>query len=192
MTLILASSSPYRRSLLKRLGLPFECYSPDIDETPLEHEAAPALASRLALLKAQKVAKVFDHGLIIGSDQVCVCQGKLLGKPGTTENAIAQLTYCNNQRVEFHTALVLLDAKSGHFRHTMDVYWVKFRALPESEIAAYVEREPALDCAGSFKAEGLGITLFESMHGQDFHSLIGLPLISLCQLLREQGLNPLL
>lgn len=192
MQLILASSSPYRRSLLQRLGLPFEAASPELDETPLPGEDARKLSLRLALAKARALVDHYPRAQIIGSDQVCECNGLLLGKPGSLEAARAQLQHCSGQWARFHTALVLLDSGSGEYRHSVDRFGVKFRSLTADEIEAYLQREQPYDCAGSFKAEGLGIALFESMEGEDFHSLLGLPLISLCRLLREAGLNPLL
>ncbi|MDR2212555.1 MAG: Maf family nucleotide pyrophosphatase [Pseudomonadales bacterium] len=191
MQLVLASSSSYRNTLLARLGLPFICASPDVDETPLPQEPAPMLAARLALRKAQALAPRFPTALIIGCDQVCARGATLSGKPGSHEAAREQLQASSGQWVEFHTALVLLDAQSGKHQSALDLYRVKFRPLSLEEIDHYLEREQPYDCAGSFKAEGLGISLFDAMEGNDFHSLIGLPLISLCRLLREAGLNPL-
>lgn len=181
-----------RRSLLQRLDLPFAAHSPEVDETPLAGEAPDTLALRLALAKARALATEYPGALIIGSDQCCSCSGRLLGKPGHFEGALAQLRYCSGQWADFHTAVVLLDAATGKHWHSVDHYRVKFRTLDEAEIRAYLQREEPWGCAGSFKAEGLGIALFEAMEGADFHSLLGLPLISLCRLLREAGLNPLL
>lgn len=191
MQLVLASSSPYRKALLERLCLPFVCASPDIDEQPRPNEKGPALAARLALEKARALAPAYPDALIIGSDQVCVRGTQLTGKPGTRAMAQAQLEASSGRWVEFHTAVTLLDAHSGRYRSAQDLYRVKFRRLSPEEITAYLDHEQPYDCAGSFKAEGLGITLFEHMQGRDFHSLIGLPLISLCRLLREAGVNPL-
>jgi len=191
MQLVLASSSPYRRELLSRLGLPFVHASPNVDETPLPHEQGPTLATRLALSKAQALAADYPDALIIGCDQVCMRGNAVSGKPGTHEAARAQLAASSGRWVDFHTALVLLDARTGEHQSTHDLYRVKFRPLSAEEIENYLARERPYDCAGSFKAEGLGIALFERMEGGDFHSLIGLPLISLCRLLREAGLNPL-
>ncbi|HWK54926.1 MAG TPA: Maf family protein [Hyphomicrobiales bacterium] len=192
MQLVLASSSPYRKALLERLCLPFVCANPDIDEQPRPNEKGPALAARLALEKARALVPRFPDALIIGSDQVCVRGNNLTGKPGTRAAAQAQLEASSGRWVEFHTAVVLLDARSGRHRSAQDLYRIKFRRLSTQEIAAYLDREQPYDCAGSFKAEGLGISLFEHMEGRDFHSLIGLPLISLCHLLREAGVNPLI
>lgn len=191
MQLVLASSSPYRKALLQRLGLPFACASPGIDETPLPGETVDMLTQRLALAKAQALAPCWPAAWLIGSDQACQVDGRILGKPGDFERARAQLQLCSGRNVEFHTALVLFDSRSGRVLRSHDIFSVRFRVLPEAEICHYLETEQPYDCAGSFRAEGLGIALFEEMSGKDFHSLLGLPLISLCELLREAGLNPL-
>jgi septum formation protein len=192
MQLILASSSPYRRALLSRLGLPFISASPEIDETPVPGETVQGLVERLALGKANALAGKYPDALIIGSDQACLCGTTILGKPGNLACARAQLQACSGKQVDFYTGLVLLDSESGAHQYKLDVFSVVFRTLTEAEIENYLQRERPFDCAGSFKAEGLGISLFEKMEGADFHSLIGLPLISLCDLLRKAGLNPLL
>lgn len=191
--LVLASSSPYRRELLQRLRLPFVCDSPHIDETPQPGEDVTALTRRLALAKAQAVAARHPAALVIGSDQACVRDGDPtpIGKPGGFAAAFQQLQACSGRRVSFHTALVLLDSRTGEHQSTDDVFTVVFRTLGDAEIRRYLELETPYDCAGSFKAEALGITLFAAMEGRDFHSLIGLPLISLCDLLRKAGMNPL-
>lgn len=191
MQLVLASSSRYRRALLEQLRLPFASASPDIDETPLAGEAVPALVTRLALAKARALASKFPDALIIGSDQACALDGRILGKPGNAENARTQLQACSGRRVTFHTGLVLYATQSGDWQHSVDTYTVQFRDLSAAEIARYVELEQPFDCAGSFKVEGLGITLFSALEGKDFNSLIGLPLLSLCAMLRAAGLNPL-
>ena len=192
-TLVLASSSRYRRMLLERLQLPFSWDSPDIDETPLTGETIEAMTQRLALAKARAVALRHPDALIIGSDQACQRSGEsgIVGKGGSFEGAFSQLRASSGRRVDFHTALVLFDARADTYRATHDVYSVQFRSLTDGEITRYLQIEQPYDCAGSFKAEGLGIALFSSMQGKDFHSLIGLPLISLCALLREAGLDPL-
>lgn len=191
MHLVLASSSPYRKSLLQRLGLPFDTASPDIDETPLPHETVTQLTRRLAETKARALAPRFPHALLIGSDQACAVDDRILGKPGGMARAREQLQACSGKAVQFHTALALLNTSSGRLHTSHDVYTVQFRPLAADEIDFYLQTEQPWDCAGSFKAEGLGIALFDSMQGKDFHSLIGLPLISLCGLLRDAGLNPL-
>jgi len=192
MQLVLASSSNYRKALLQRLALPFVSASPEIDETAALAETAHALSDRLALAKAQKLATDFPDALIIGSDQACWCDGRILGKPGTFAVAREQLLHCSGKTAEFHTALALLNTRTGVCMQSHDSFIVKFRTLTVTEIEYYLQQEQPYDCAGSFKAEGLGIALFIGMNGKDFHSLLGLPLISLCQLLREAGLNPLL
>lgn len=191
MQLVLASSSPYRAALLQRLGIPFICGSPALDETPLPGESVVALVQRLALAKAAALALRYPAALIIGSDQACLCAGRILGKPGSLAAAREQLEFCSDKTAEFHTALTVLDSSSSHSQHSLDVYTVTFRQLSTTEINFYLQTETPFDCAGSFKAEGLGIALFSSMEGKDFHSLLGLPLISLCSLLRQSGLNPL-
>jgi MAF protein len=192
MELILASSSPYRRALLARLGLPFISASPEVDETPRPDETAPILVERLAFAKAKTLSAKYPRALIIGSDQVCLCGTTILGKPGDMSRARLQLQTCSGQQVDFYTGLVLLDSMTGTHQYKLDVFSVFFRSLAETEIENYLQREQPFDCAGSFKAEGLGISLFERMDGTDFHSLIGLPLISLCEMLRQAGLDPLL
>jgi MAF protein len=189
--LVLASSSRYRRALLEQLRLPFVCASPDIDEAPLTGETVPALVTRLALAKARALASQFPDALIIGSDQACALDGRILGKPGNAANARAQLQACSGRRVTFYTGLALYDTHRDACQQTVDAYTVQFRDLSAAEIARYVELEQPFDCAGSFKVEGLGITLFSALEGKDFNSLIGLPLLSLCALLRAAGLNPL-
>lgn len=191
MQLVLASSSPYRRTLLEQLRLPFVCASPAVDETPHPGEAVAALVERLALAKARALAGKFPDSLIIGSDQACALDSRILGKPGNAENARAQLQACSGRRVTFHTGLALYDTRKQGAQQCVDTYTVQFRDLSAEEIARYVELEQPFDCAGSFKVEGLGITLFSALEGKDFNSLIGLPLLSLCAMLRAAGLNPL-
>ncbi|MGS3184690.1 nucleoside triphosphate pyrophosphatase [Aeromonas taiwanensis] len=189
MPLILASTSRYRKALLEKLGLPFQCASPEVDETPIPGESAEALVSRLAQAKAMAIAERHDHGLIIGSDQVCVCDGQILGKPGTVENAVAQLMRAQGKHVTFLTGLCVIDAASGHAEQMVEPFAVHFRSLDEAAIRRYVEAELPLDCAGSFKCEGMGIVLFEALEGRDPNALIGLPLIALIDLLGRHGLH---
>lgn len=189
MPLILASTSRYRKALLEKLGLPFQCASPEVDETPMPGEPAEALVRRLARAKAMAIAERHDHGLIIGSDQVCVCDGQILGKPGTVENAVAQLMRAQGKRVTFLTGLCVIDAASGHAEQIVEPFAVHFRSLDEAAIRRYVEAELPLDCAGSFKCEGMGIVLFEALEGRDPNALIGLPLIALINLLGRHGLH---
>jgi MAF protein len=185
--LILASSSRYRAEVLRKLGLPFDTLSPDVDETPRPAESPEALVLRLSQAKARIVADQHPDALVIGSDQVAVSEGDILGKPGTEERARAQLTRLSGKPVLFHTGLCLLDAQTGRARSAVVVTAVTFRALTAPEIHDYVERERPLDCAGSFKSEGLGIALFEAIEGPDPNALIGLPLIELCRMLRAAG-----
>lgn len=189
-SLVLASSSPFRRELLARLGLPFHCDSPAIDEQPRAGESAEALVMRLAEAKAEAVAARHPQALIIGSDQVAVlADGRILGKPGSVEQATEQLTRASGASVTFLTGLCLLDSSSGR-RHTLcEPFRVHFRTLSPDVIQRYIEREQPLNCAGSFKSEGLGITLFRRLEGDDPSALIGLPLIRLTDLLAEQGIE---
>ncbi|UBO72307.1 Maf family protein [Aeromonas rivuli] len=187
--LILASTSRYRQALLAKLGLPFDCQAPAVDETPQPGESARQLVLRLAIAKAQAVANLHDQGLIIGSDQVCVCQDKILGKPGTVECAVAQLLAAQGRSVTFYTGLAVIDAATGQCHSLVEPFTVHFRTLDEAAIRRYVEAEQPLDCAGSFKCEGLGIVLFQGLEGRDPNTLIGLPLIGLVELLACHGLS---
>ncbi|GHC20515.1 Maf family protein [Aidingimonas halophila] len=189
--LVLASSSPWRRQLLDRLGIDYQCAAPDIDETRKPQESPAALVQRLALSKAARLADQFPAHLIIGSDQVAVFDGDILGKPGDETTAKANLRRFSGHSVLFMTGLALLDTASGRHWLTHENYRVTFRSLTEQDIATYVERERPLDSAGSFRMEGLGITLFDKLEGDDPNTLVGLPLIRLCQMLREAGLDPL-
>lgn len=186
--LILASTSRYRKALLEKLALPFECAAPEVDESPLPGEPAEALVARLALAKASAIPDRFDQGLIIGSDQVCVCDGQILGKPGTVEKAVAQLMAAQGRSVTFYTGLCVLDAASGRAEQLVEPFTVHFRTLDEAALRRYVEAELPLDCAGSFKCEGMGIVLFKGLEGRDPNALIGLPLIGLIELLARHGL----
>ncbi|HEH9431092.1 TPA: septum formation inhibitor Maf [Aeromonas sobria] len=186
--LTLASTSRYRKALLEKLGLPFDCAAPDVDERPLAEESAQALVARLARAKAEAIADGRDHGLIIGSDQVCVCDGRILGKPGTIDNAVAQLMAAQGRSVTFYTGLCVLDAATGQAHQLVEPFTVHFRTLDEAAIRRYVEAELPLDCAGSFKCEGMGIVLFKGLEGRDPNALIGLPLIGLIELLACHGI----
>ena len=191
--LLLASSSPYRRQLLTRLGLPFRTASPDVDESPDANESAEHLATRLALSKATALAGDYPDHWIIGSDQVaCLEDGTVLNKPGSYEHAMQQLTRSSGQRVSFLTGLVLLDALSGNYQSHCEHFHAHFRPLGTAEIENYLRAEEPYDCAGSFRMEGLGITLFSQLEGRDPNSLVGLPLIALTDMLKNWGLNPLL
>lgn len=185
--LVLASTSPYRRELLGRLGLPFTVANPQTDETPQPGESPESLALRLAEAKARAVAGEFPQALIIGSDQVATADGRIYGKPGTHERAVAQLRELSGKTVNFFTALCLFNAATGAAEVRGVPTLVGFRDLADSEIDNYLRREPAYNCAGSAKSEGLGIALLRSMQGDDPNALVGLPLIALCDMLRRQG-----
>lgn len=185
--LILASGSSYRRRLLERLEIPFVTASPDVDETPRQGESATALALRLAALKARALHWDQRDTLFIGSDQVACCDGNLLGKPGTTAEAVRQLRACSGKRVDFKTGLALWRPAENWDWAVLETYSVTLRTLSEREIHRYVARDEPLDCAGSFKWEALGIALFEEMSGRDPTALEGLPLIALCNGLRAVG-----
>ena len=186
--LVLASTSRYRRELLARLATYFRTLAPAVDETAHAGETPLALARRLAEAKASAVAALAPGAFVIGSDQVADCDGALLGKPGDAARACEQLRRCAGRSVSFHTALCLIDP-AGTARSDIDTTRVFFRPLSEDEIARYVAREQPFDCAGSFKAESLGIALFEKIESNDPTALIGLPLIALCRLLREAGVS---
>ena len=189
--LILASSSRYRRDLLARLTSRFRQVAPAVDETALPGEAAGKLAARLALAKARALAGSERKVLVIGSDQAADLDGAVVGKPGDAGSAVAQLLAASGRVVTFHTALCVIDARTARPRayRAIDRTRVHFRRLQRHEIERYVEREQPLDCAGSFKAEGLGIALFERITTQDPTALIGLPLIALCRLLGKAGID---
>ncbi len=189
--LILASSSRYRAELLAKLGLPFTTRKPDIDEKPQVREAPHALVLRLAEEKARAVARGPEAALIIGSDQVAVCDGEILGKPGTAARAREQLSRLSGNAVLFLTGLCLLDAAGNRTQTAVVDTIVHFRNLTAEEIRNYVSREQPLDCAGAFKSEALGIALFDAIETTDPNALIGLPLIELCNMLRAVGVDAL-
>ena len=190
-TVVLASSSVYRRAILDKIGLTYQSISPDINENSLIGENASDLVARLSLEKAKKVAQQSKHSLIIGSDQVAVLERQILSKPLTEENAIQQLSLCSGREVTFLTGLCLYDTDEQSFQLEVVPFSVHFRTLTAEEIRRYIAIEQPLDCAGSFKVEGLGISLFDKLVGDDFNSLIGLPLIRLLSMLREKGISPL-
>ncbi|WP_313824321.1 nucleoside triphosphate pyrophosphatase [Leclercia sp.] len=190
--LILASTSPYRRVLLEKLGLPFECAAPNVDESPQPGESPRHLVVRLAQEKAKSLAARFPDHLIIGSDQVCVLDGMITGKPHTEEIARQQLLKARGSIVTFYTGLALYNSSTGHLQTECEPFDVHFRHLSEQEIDDYVRKERPLNCAGSFKSEGLGIALFDKLDGRDPNTLVGLPLIALCQMLRREHYNPLM
>ena len=184
--LILASSSRYRKELLDRLGLPYETCSPDVDESSLPGETPRQTAMRLAEMKARAVQARFPGAVVIGSDQVADLAGEKLGKPHTFDGAVAQLERMQGQRVDFFTALCVLDAE-GRAECVQSVTTIRMRALSRETICAYVEREKPYDCAGSAKIEKLGIALMQSVESDDPTSLIGLPLMKLTTLLARAG-----
>ena len=191
-TLILASSSPYRKLLLDKLRLSFSCQAPNIDETPAANETPAQLVYRLATQKARAIAQTtLSDAIIIASDQVAVLDGTAIGKPHNTHNAIQQLSLFIGKKVTFLTSLCVFNNQLQTYDTLITEFHVYLRDLAAEEIARYIELEQPFDCAGSFKCEGLGISLFEKMEGDDPNSLIGLPLIQLCTLLRKNGINPL-
>lgn len=189
--LILGSSSKPRQLLLKRLQIPFTIAEPNIDETQLTGETPTQLVLRLAKQKAKKIAETFPDAIIIGADQVGVLQGSVLGKPLTHANAVKQLHSMSGNNVEFFIGLCLLDAKNQTHQLSLEKFSVTFRKLTSQMIENYLKKEDALQCAGSFKAEGLGIALVEEFHDTDFSALIGLPLIRLTNMLEKIGMAPI-
>ncbi|MGD8546445.1 MAG: nucleoside triphosphate pyrophosphatase [Thiohalophilus sp.] len=187
MQLVLASTSPFRKAILEKLGIPFETASPSVDETPLPDETAAGLVQRLSEAKARAVATQFPDALIIGSDQVAVIDDQILGKPGTHDKAIEQLRNASGKTVTFLTGLCLYNSASGQSQSEVIPFRVHFRNLNESQIENYLRREQPYNCAGSFKSEGLGIALFEKLEGDDPNTLIGLPLINLIRMLEKEG-----
>jgi septum formation protein len=185
--LVLASTSPFRRQLLEKLSLPFVTDAPDADESPRNGESAAGLVERLAVDKARAVARRHPAALIIGSDQVACVDGRILGKPGNRERAIEQLTAAAGRTVTFLTGLSLLNSGTGRIQQAVETFEVRFRRLGPEQISRYVDHERPFDCAGSFKSEGYGITLFDAMSGSDPNTLIGLPLIRLVSMLGEEG-----
>jgi septum formation protein len=191
-TLILGSTSRYRRELLSRLKLKFDVASPDVDETPLPGETAAVLAMRLALAKAKEVARRFPNAVVIGSDQVADLHGEPIGKPGDHERAVAQLRRMSGQTVVFQTAVAVVHHSADFSASALVPVTVKFRDLCDIEIEHYLQLEQPYDCAGSAKSEALGIALLDAIDSSDPTALVGLPLIQTCALLRRAGINPLL
>lgn len=186
--LLLGSGSPYRAELLERLGLAFEQRSPDIDEGRRDGESPRTLVMRLAAMKARAAGAGTDDALVIGCDQVACIGERILGKPGDRAGAIAQLRQASGRRVHFLVGLALLDTRTGSLAGRLETVDAVFRDLCAAEIERYVERDRPWDCAGSFRAEGFGITLFEAIEGRDPNALVGLPLIALAELLRDTGI----
>ncbi len=187
-SLILASSSIYRRELLSRLQLPFTCIAPEVDESALTQELPSQTALRLAQLKARKVGLSHTQSLIIGCDQVATLDNIQLGKPGNHENAALQLRLMRGREVVFHSALCLYNPMTDHMQAEVVPYTVKFRELSDAQIENYLQKEQPYNCAGSAKSEGLGIAIIERMVGDDPNALIGLPLIKLVNMLQNEGI----
>lgn len=186
--LILASTSPFRQQLLAKLNIPFSVASPDCDETPLKGETPIELVKRLAQGKAQG-CQTHEHSLVIGSDQVCVIDGLIVGKPHNRVNAIKQLTAQSGKSITFYTGVALYNTTTKQCDVELDTFIVHFRSLSQSMIENYVDKEQPYFCAGSFKSEGLGIALFDKLEGKDPNALVGLPLITLIKMLEKQGVE---
>lgn len=185
--LILASTSPFRKAILEKLDIPFDTQSPEVDETPLDNESPEMLVERLSIAKAKAIADSLDKGLIIGSDQVAIIDNKILGKPGSHAKAVEQLLQASGKTVTFLTGLCLYNATSKTYQVEVVPFNVVFRELTKKQIDNYLNKEQPYNCAGSFKSEGLGITLFEKLDGDDPNTLIGLPLIRLVRMLEKEG-----
>ena len=197
ISFVLASSSPYKKNVLAKLGLPFATQTPDINESPLPNETPNELVARLATEKAQKVLASYQYSvsagepprhLFIGVDQVAVLEGEILTKPGNFQNAVTQLTACSGQEVKFLTGISLVDQNNQHMS-LVEPFSVVFKKLNSRQIHNYVRAEQPFDCAGSFKCEGMGILLFESMCGRDINSLIGMPLLALQELAQQFNID---
>ena len=187
LTIVLASASPYRRELLSRFKLPFDVFSPDIDETPRIDEKAKEISFRLAREKAFKVAPHYANSLIIGSDQTAECQNQIIEKPNTHENATKQLQILSGKIVTFYTSLCLLNSKTEQVQECVIEFEVKYKELNQKLIESYLLKEQPYNCVGSVKSEGLGIALLEYIRGEDPTALIGLPLIKLSDMLQNEG-----
>ncbi len=184
--LVLGSTSPFRKELLEKLGLPFSCAAPDVDESHGQGESPQGLVQRLAIAKAKVVAVAHPDALIIGSDQVACVNNDILGKPGNRDKAIEQLCSMSGKTISFYTGLCLLNSKTGHTQVLCEPFHVHFRNLSTEQISRYVDKEQPFNCAGSFKSEGFGITLFRKLEGDDPNTLIGLPLIRLVEMLNQE------
>lgn len=189
LKLILASSSPYRRELLERLKIPFEVTAPEVDETPHPGETPEKLVERLAIEKAQKIAGKTRGALVIGSDQVAVYNGTIVGKPHSHDKAVQQLREASGRTVTLYTGLALINADTQRIQREIIPYRVTFRRLTEAQIESYLRKEQPYSCAGSVKSEGLGIALLEKFEGDDPNTLIGLPLIRLVRMLENEGIK---
>jgi len=189
LKLILASSSPYRRELLERLKIPFEVIAPEVDESPRSGETPQKLVERLAVEKARKIAVQRPDALVIGSDQVAVYDGRIVGKPHTHDKAVQQLRSASGKAVTLYTGLALVNAGTRRVQCEVIPYRVVFRALSDAQIESYLRKEQPYSCAGSVRSEGLGIALLEKFEGDDPNTLIGLPLIRLVRMLENEGIK---
>lgn len=192
MQLILGSSSPYRKTLLEKLGITFDCQSPDIDETEQTGEHPRELVERLAIAKAREIGKLNQNALIIGSDQVAVLDKKIIGKPADHQAAVTQLLEASGREVHLFSGLCLYNSASGRLQHCVEPYSVVFRELSLEQIEAYLRKDQPYQCAGSLKSETLGIALLRKLRGDDPNALIGLPLIRLVDMLLNEGIDPVL
>lgn len=190
-SIILASTSPFRQQILQKIMLPFQCAKPDVDESALTNETAPQLVERLAIAKAKVCKDQFNDHLIIGGDQVAVINGNIIGKPHHFDNAFKQLRQASGQCITFYTGLCLYNSRHDEYQVVVETFNVHFRELSDAMITGYLTTEQPYNCAGSFKSEGLGIALFDRLEGKDPNALIGLPLITLIEMLDNQGINVL-
>ncbi|MDG3087619.1 Maf family protein [Vibrio hannami] len=190
LNLILASTSPFRKSILEKLGVSFTVAQPDFDESPFNKEKPEQLVKRLALGKAKSCFSS-SPAVIIGSDQVCVIDGEIVGKPHTKEKAIEQLSKASGKQIHFYTGVAVYNTQTGSEQVELDTFTVHFRNLTHRQIESYINKEQPLNCAGSFKSEGLGIALFNKLEGKDPNTLIGLPLITLIDMLAKEGIEVL-
>ncbi|MCB1724035.1 MAG: septum formation inhibitor Maf [Gammaproteobacteria bacterium] len=189
MHLVLASTSPYRAALLEKLAIPFAADAPETDESQRDGEDAASLVKRLSAAKARAVGARHPNALVIGSDQVATIGAQVLGKPGDRERAIEQLCRASGRAVVFYTGLCLLNTTTGHTQVDVETFTVRFRELGADQIERYVDLEQPFNCAGSFKSEGFGITLFSAFEGRDPNSLVGLPLMRLVEMLAAEGIE---
>ncbi len=192
MQLILASSSPYRKTLLEKLGLTFECLSPEVNESRKSGESPVELVERLSIEKARKIGSTFADALVIGSDQVAVLDEKIIGKPKDHAEAVNQLKAASGREVKLYTGLCLYNTRTKNIQHSVESYSVVFRKLSEAQIEQYLKKDRPYDCAGSLKSETLGIAMLSKLEGEDPNTLIGLPLIRLVDMLLKEGVNPIL
>lgn len=189
MKLVLASTSPFRKTILEKLNVDFDTVSPEVDETAHKNERPQQLVERLSIAKAKAVADNIDNALVIGSDQVSVINGEIIGKPHTHENAVKQLQNASGKTVTFYTGLCLYNSSTKQYQSEVVPFNVVFRELSNSQIDNYLRKETPYNCAGSFKSEALGIVLFEKLEGDDPNTLMGLPLIRLIKMLEHEGFS---